>query len=144
MLNHIGKKIGRWKISNGYGKRTKMDIGSFSITTSYNGIMKNEIYPRNNWIHQDSLSDLQGAWSLLRHQVVKEFGFECSDKLLFHIDEAMSWECLRDLDRMKSIILIIDNIAKQSNASDEIAERISNVRDNYDGAIKAIREGKAQ
>ena len=91
-----------------------------------------------------AISDLQGAWSLLRGQDVDEFGFEGSDKLLFHVDEAMSWECVRDLDRMKSIILIIGNIAKQSNASDEIVELISNVRDNYDGAIQAIREGKAQ
>jgi hypothetical protein len=34
-----------------------------------------------------AISDLQGAWSLLRDQVVSEFGFEGSDKLLFHIDE---------------------------------------------------------
>lgn len=91
-----------------------------------------------------AISDLQGALSLLRDQVVDEFGFEGSDKLLFHIDEAMSWECVRDLDRMKSIILIIDNIAKQSKASDDITELISNVRDNYDWAIEAIREGKSQ
>jgi hypothetical protein len=91
-----------------------------------------------------AISDLQGAWSLLRDQVVSKFGFEGSDKLLFHIDEAMSWECVRDLDLMKPIILIIDNIAKQSNASDDIEELISNVRDNYDWAIKAIQKGKAR
>jgi hypothetical protein len=91
-----------------------------------------------------AISDLQGAWSLLRDQVVSEFGFEGSDKLLCHIDEAMSWERVRDLDLMKPVLLMIDNIAKQSNASDDIEELISNVRDNYDLAIKAIREGKAR
>lgn len=91
-----------------------------------------------------AISDLQGAWSLLRDQVVNEFGFQSSDKLLFHIDEAMSWECVRDLDRMKPIILIIDNIAKQSDASNDIVELISNVRNNYERAIEAIREGKAR
>ena len=58
-------------------------------------------------------------------------------------DEAMSWECVRDLDIMKSIILIIDNIAKQSTATPDIVELVSNVRNNYDWALEAIREGKA-
>ncbi len=47
-----------------------------------------------------ALSDLQGAWLVLRDEVVKKIGFSNSDKLLFHIDEAMSWECVRDLNRM--------------------------------------------
>ena len=90
-----------------------------------------------------AISDLQGSWILLRDQVVEEFGFEGSDRLLFHIDEAMSWECVRALNQMKPIILIIDNIARQTGASDEIKELIGNVRENYEGALEAIREGKA-
>lgn len=90
-----------------------------------------------------AISDLQGGWSLLRDQVVKEFGFEGSDRLLLHIDEAMSWECVRALNQMKPLILIIDNIAKQTNASDELVELVQNVRDNYEEALEAIREGKA-
>ena len=30
-----------------------------------------------------AVSDLQGAWILLREQVVEEFGFDGSDRLLF-------------------------------------------------------------
>ena len=90
-----------------------------------------------------AISDLQGAWTLLRDQVVEEFGFEGSDRLLFHIDEAISWECVRALNQMKPLILIIENIAKQSDASNEIIELIGNVRENYEGALEAIREGKA-
>lgn len=90
-----------------------------------------------------AISDLQGAWMILRDQVVKEFGFAGSDRLLFHIDEAMSWECVRALNRMKPLILIIDNIAKQADASDEIIELIANVRENYEEALEAIKEGKA-
>jgi hypothetical protein len=37
-----------------------------------------------------ALSELQGAWGNLRNAVVDNFGFPDSDKLLFHIDEAMS------------------------------------------------------
>ena len=93
--------------------------------------------------HKTAISDLQGAWSVLRDQVVKEFSFEGSDRLLFHIDEAMSWECVRALNQMKPLILIIYNIAKQSNASEEIVELIQNVRENYDEALEAIKESKA-
>jgi hypothetical protein len=90
-----------------------------------------------------AISDLQGAWQILRDQVVEEFGFEGSNRLLFHIDEAMSWECVRALNQMKPLILVIDNIAKQSDASDEILDLIQNVRDNYEGALEAIGKGKA-
>ena len=90
-----------------------------------------------------AISDLQGACTLLREQVVEEFGFEGSDRMLFHIDEAMSWECVRALNQMKPLILVIDNIAKQNGASTEIKDLINNVRENYEGALEAIREGKA-
>ena len=93
--------------------------------------------------HKTAISDLQGAWSVLRGQVVEEFGFEGSNRLLFHIDEAMSWECVRALNQMKPLILIIENIAKQSDASSDILELIGDVRTNYDEALEAIREGKA-
>jgi hypothetical protein len=36
------------------------------------------------------LSDLQGAWTLLRESVVDTGGFDGMDRVLFHIDEAMS------------------------------------------------------
>ena len=90
-----------------------------------------------------AISDLQGAWQVLRDQVVEEFGFGGSDRLLFHIDEAMSWECVRALNTMKPLILVIDNIARQSDASAEIIELVENVRENYEGALEAIAEGKA-
>jgi hypothetical protein len=43
------------------------------------------------------LSDLQGAWSLLRDSVVDAAGFKGWDRALFHIDEAMSWETVQNL-----------------------------------------------
>lgn len=39
-----------------------------------------------------AISDLQGSWGNLRDAVVDNFGFPGSDKLIFHINEAMSWE----------------------------------------------------
>jgi len=43
------------------------------------------------------LSDLQGAWEVFRQSVVDSGGFESGDRVLFHSDEAMSWETVRKL-----------------------------------------------
>ena len=51
------------------------------------------------------LSDLQGAWGVLRESVVNSAGFEGWDRALFHIDEAMSWETVRNLRLMPSLRL---------------------------------------
>ena len=56
------------------------------------------------------LSDLQGAWGLLRQSVVDSGGFEGWDRALFHVDEAMSWESVRNLRRMPPFLFIIRNI----------------------------------
>ena len=44
---------------------------------------------------------------------------------------------------MKPLILVIENIARQSNASDEIIQLVKDVRFNYEDMLKAIKEGKA-
>jgi hypothetical protein len=70
------------------------------------------------------LSDLQGAWSLLRDSVVDATGFEGWNRAIFHIDEAMSWESVRNLNRMPPLLLIIRNICMQGNAPQEVLENI--------------------
>jgi hypothetical protein len=46
------------------------------------------------------LSDLQGAWLTFRQSVIDSGGFENFDRVLFHTDEAMSWETVHNLNRM--------------------------------------------
>jgi len=75
------------------------------------------------------LSDLQGAWILLRESVAEAAGFEGWDRALFHIDEAMSWEVVRNLRLMPSLLLIIRNICSQGNAPQEVLENIQWVDD---------------
>jgi hypothetical protein len=53
------------------------------------------------------LSDLQGAWSLLRSSVVDVAGFEGWKRVIFHIDEAMSRDNVRSLRNMPPLLLII-------------------------------------
>ena len=71
------------------------------------------------------LSDLQGSWSLLRDSVVGSAGFEGWDRAIFHIDEAMSWETVRNLKRMPPLLLIIKNICTQGKAPQEVLEYIN-------------------
>jgi hypothetical protein len=73
------------------------------------------------------LSDLQGAWTLLRESVVDTDGFDGCDRVLFHIDEAMSWETVRNLDLMPPLLLIVRNLCLRGGASEEIMENIEEV-----------------
>ena len=76
------------------------------------------------------LSDLQGAWEMFRQSVVDSGGFENWDRVLFHTDEAMSWETVRNLNRMPPLVLIIRNLCLQSGMSGEVMlnlEEISNI-----------------
>jgi hypothetical protein len=80
------------------------------------------------------LSDLQGAWILLRESVVDTAGFEGWDRVLFHIDEAMSWETVRNLRRMPPLLLIIRNICTQAEAPQAVLENIQAL----DGVLKKV------
>ena len=89
-----------------------------------------------------ALSDLQGSWAILRKAVVNHFGFPNSDKLLFQIDEAMSWESVRNLEHMKTVFIVIQNIASQSAVPEEVDECIDDVRDDMGEVFSAISEGE--
>lgn len=82
------------------------------------------------------LSDLQGAWICLRESIVEAFGFQGSDRAIFHIDEAMSWEVVRDLRRMAPLLLVIRNICSQGGAPQQVIEDINFV----DETLKQVLE----
>jgi hypothetical protein len=89
------------------------------------------------------ISDLQGSWENLREAVVKEHETKDCSQLLFHIDEAMSWESVRNLNHMKDTFVLIQSIAQQIKVSDEIMEWIEDVRDTLYEVLDAIQNGKA-
>jgi len=88
------------------------------------------------------VSDLQGAWENLREAVAENPGFKDWDRLLFHIDDAMSWESVRDLDRMKATFTVIRNIAAQTDIPDEPADWIQQVSSILDKVLEKIRGGE--
>lgn len=88
------------------------------------------------------LSDLQGSWMLLREAVVNEHKTKDCSRLLFHIDEAMSWESVRNLERMKNTFILIQSIAQQTGVSDETAQLMEDVRAILYEVMHEIRKGK--
>ena len=95
-----------------------------------------------NSVNKTALSDLQGSWQLLRDEVVKHHPFQDSDRLLFQIDEATSWEAVRDLEYMRKTLLIIRNIAVNAKAPAEVIEIIAYVLQCMDEVFKAMAEGE--
>jgi hypothetical protein len=75
------------------------------------------------------LSDLQGAWDNLRQAVVDNHPFPSSDQLLLHIDEAVSWESVRNLSHMGNTLLLIQNLAQTNGVPGEVIEWIEDVVD---------------
>ena len=75
------------------------------------------------------LSDLQGAWSNFREAVADTGGFKGAGDVLFHTDEAMSWEVVRNLKLMPSLILIIRNLCNQGKSPEEILQNLNMVNE---------------
>ncbi len=70
------------------------------------------------------LSDLQGAWEVLRDSIVDCGGFDGADRALFHVDEASSWEVVRRLEYMPPILLLVRNICIRGDAPEEVLQNV--------------------
>jgi hypothetical protein len=75
------------------------------------------------------LSDLQGAWLCLRDSITEHAEFTEQERMLFHLDEAMSWETVRHLERMKPLLIMIRNLALQGKVSDDVMDEIEDISD---------------
>ena len=88
------------------------------------------------------LSDLQGAWQNLRDAVVEYAGFPGWERALFHIDEGMSWESVRNLRYMNKCLLLVRNLLIQGEASEEVASCVDEVSELMDETLRALKEGE--
>ena len=107
--------------------RTKLTLIGPLLTLNVRTKKRIDILPFNEestGYEKTILSDLQGAWSLLRDSIVDAAGLEGWDRAMFHIDEAMSWESARNLKRMPPLLLIIRNLCVQGKVPQEILENI--------------------
>ena len=84
------------------------------------------------------LSDLQGAWQCLRQEVAEHPGFDGWERVLFHIDEAMSWESVRNLRQMRRSLVLVRNILGQGDVPDGVAECLDAVNELMDETLEAL------
>jgi hypothetical protein len=84
------------------------------------------------------LSDLQGAWQCLRNKVADNPGFTGWEKALFHIDEAMSWESVRNLRYMNRCLLLVRNLIQQGDAPEEVLECLDSVSELVAETLEAL------
>ena len=98
-------------------------------------------YQEEHSYSKTALSDLQGAWANLREEIVNNHPFENSGRLLFHIDEAMSWESVNNLKHMGDIIILIQNIAVRSKAPAEVVWGIKQVKEEFGAVLDDIDDG---
>ena len=88
------------------------------------------------------LSDLQGAWQCLRGEVAENPGFEGCERALLHIDEAMSWESVRNLRQMNTSLILVRNILQQADVPDAVSECLQAVNELMDETLEALSNGK--
>lgn len=88
------------------------------------------------------LSDLQGAWQVLRAEVVDHAGFPNWERVLFHADEAMSWETVRRLERMEPLLLLIRNLAVLGDAPTEVLQLIEDIAEILQEVQRDLKQGK--
>jgi hypothetical protein len=92
-------------------------------------------YEEPSGYEKTALSDLQGAWENLRSEVLSYHPFLESERLLFHINEGMSWESVRNLDRMRAALLLVRNIAVTVKAPGDILFWIDAVWENMEEVL---------
>lgn len=54
----------------------------------------------------------------------------------------MSWECVRDLNRMYPLINLIHNLANQNEAPESVLEAIIEVRNDFEEVRIALNKGE--
>jgi len=74
-------------------------------------------------------SDLQGAWTNFREAVVENAGFPEWEKVLFHTEEAMSWEAVRNLKLMPPLVLVIRNLCVQGDAPEDVLTWLNEIHE---------------
>ncbi len=62
--------------------------------------------------------------------------------MLFHIDEGMSWESVRNLERMRGTLVLIENVIRQSECPAEVVQGVGMVRANLEDVFEAISSGE--
>jgi len=87
------------------------------------------------------ISDLQGSWECLKNVVIHEYEEDCNE-LIFHINEAMSWESVRDLNHMQKIFIIIRNLLQEKGNRGEVFDIIEDLSEQLKEIFAIINNGE--
>ena len=101
-------------------------------------------YEEPSQYRKTALSDLQGSWESLREIVVNARPFPEWERVLFHIDEGMSWENVRNLKNMQKALLLIQNITAHFDVPDEVSEWVEVVTNNLEEVFEAMEKGEIE
>ena len=88
------------------------------------------------------LSELQGAWQIIRNEVAEQAGFPGWERTLFHIDEAMSWESVRYLRTMSKCLVLVRNLLGQDGVPEIVGEHLEVVNELMTETLQALKEGE--
>lgn len=88
------------------------------------------------------LSELQGAWQCLRTEVAENPGFTGWERVLLHIDEAMSWESVRNLRQMNRALLLVRNLIQQGDAPNDVRECLESVDEAMAETLEALNNNE--
>lgn len=67
-------------------------------------------------------------------------GFSDWERVLFHIDEGMSWESVRNLRYMRKCLLLVQNILIQGEVPNDVTSCLDEVNELMDEALLAPKE----
>jgi hypothetical protein len=95
-----------------------------------------KFYTEQQVYEKTSLSELQGAWENFKTTLLKQLPFENSDKIIFHMNEAMSWKVVRDLHEMKNIYMLIRNIIIKTQQYETLVEELNEIKFCLDDALE--------
>uniref|UniRef100_I2PWW7 Uncharacterized protein n=1 Tax=Desulfovibrio sp. U5L TaxID=596152 RepID=I2PWW7_9BACT len=93
-------------------------------------------YTEQTPYEKTSLHGLQGAWENFKHTFLCLHPFSGSDRIIFHLNEAMSWEMVRDLKKMKDVYLLIRNMCLKSEKAEELNEDLEEITKCLDEAVE--------
>ena len=69
-------------------------------------------------------------------------GFPDWDRALFHIDEAMRWESVRNLQHMRKSLVLVRNLLGQNGVPVTVKECLEAVNDLMNETLHALKDGE--
>ena len=68
--------------------------------------------------------------------------FQVWDRVLYHIDEAMSWESVRNLKTMGKCLVLVRNLLGQEGVPEIVGEHLEVVNELMSETLQALKEGE--